>query len=131
MSCGLGAAVLLFLIIKHHTDDVIQVSQDLTSETNLLQTEVLAGQKDLAQIRNTLSKVDDRLATAQGLARQISDELEELLAKLDELGPSEKEDIERMSSKLPYWNSKKKRLNLKARVAIESESFWVKAIDSI
>ena len=44
MSCGFGAAVLLFLIIKHNVDTNVPqpvVQTDQTSEVNLLEEEVL------------------------------------------------------------------------------------------
>jgi hypothetical protein len=78
MSCGFGAAVLLFLIIKHNVDTNIPqpiVNSDLSSEVVLLEEEVLEGEKGLVIIRNTISDIDEKLVTAQGLARRIMEEI--------------------------------------------------------
>ena len=72
MSCGLGAAVLIFLLLKHVVDSPVpnQEPQD-TSEINLLEEEILIGEKNLVRIRNTISDVSDETVIAQGLARKI------------------------------------------------------------
>jgi uncharacterized protein YegL len=78
MSCGFGAAVLLFLIIKHNVDTNVPqpiVNSDLSSEVVLLEEEVLEGEKGLVIIRNTISDIDEKLVTAQGLARRIMEEI--------------------------------------------------------
>jgi hypothetical protein len=78
MSCGFGAAVLLFLIIKHNVDTNTPqpvIKTDMASEVVLLEEEVLDGQKHLVRIRNTISDIDEKLVVAQGLARRIMDEI--------------------------------------------------------
>ncbi len=78
MSCGFGAAVLLFLIIKHNVESNIPqptVRTDLSSEVDLLEEEVLEGRKNLVKIRNTISDIDEKLVSAQGLALRIMDEI--------------------------------------------------------
>ena len=88
MSCGFGAAVLLFLIIKHNvdtSDPQPQVKTDLASEVELLEEEVLEGKKNLVRIRNTLSDIDEKLAVAQGLARRIMEDIALTEGLTDEL----------------------------------------------
>ncbi len=88
MSCGFGAAVLLFLIIKHNVDTTTPqpiVKTDMASEVQLLEEEVLEGQKNLVRIRNTLSDIDEKLAVAQGLARRIMEEIALTEGLTDEL----------------------------------------------
>lgn len=78
MSCGFGAAVLLFLIIKHNVDTSVPqpvIKTDMSSEVELLEEEVREGEKHLVKIRNTISDIDEKLVTAQGLARRIMDEI--------------------------------------------------------
>jgi uncharacterized protein YegL len=78
MSCGFGAAVLLFLIIKHNVESNIPqpvIKSDLSSEVELLEEEVLEGEIGLVKIRNTISDIDEKLVMAQGLARRIMDEI--------------------------------------------------------
>ena len=88
MSCGFGAAVLLFLIIKHNVDTSDPqpvVKSDLASEVDLLEEEVLDGKKNLVRIRNTISDIDEKLAVAQGLARRIMEEIALTEGLTDEL----------------------------------------------
>lgn len=88
MSCGFGAAVLLFLIIKHQIDTEAPIPTPVSqraSEVRLLEEELAEGQANLARIRNTISEVDDQLAVAQGLARRITEEKKETAALIEEL----------------------------------------------
>jgi hypothetical protein len=78
MSCGLGAVVLLFLIIKHNTVTNLSTAiptPDLKSEVMLLEREILEGRDNLAELRNTIDEIDNRIVTAQGLARRITEDL--------------------------------------------------------
>lgn len=110
MSCGLGAAVLLFLIITHKTDRTTELSPDLSAETSLLSEEILAGQENLARIRNTISNVDDELAEARGLARQIQDEINRLLGEIDLLGPSAEDEVARIQDQIARLEQQKQAL---------------------
>ena len=88
MSCGFGAVVLLFLIIKHNVDSNIispVSATGLESEVSLLEEEILDGQAGLARIRNTISEFNDKLAEAQGLAARISEKKKELEGLTNEL----------------------------------------------
>ena len=88
MSCGFGAVILLFLMIKHHpyfdAQIIVDVSHEM-SEVNMLEEEVKEGQANLAKIRNTISEVDDELAVAQGLASRIMEDQRETAALTEEL----------------------------------------------
>jgi len=78
MSCGLGAVVLLFLIIKHNLDTTAQslvVIPELASEVMLLDKEILDGKEGLAELRNTIAELINRIVIAQGLARRITEDL--------------------------------------------------------
>lgn len=108
MSCGLGAAVLLFLIIKHNSEQNIQTN--VSSETNLLAEEILTGQENLARIRNTVSEIDDELAQARGLARQIQDEIDALRGQIAALGPSATEQIIKMEEQIEALEKQKETL---------------------
>ena len=88
MSCGFGAAILLFLIIKHNIESNVPTpvtTPDLSSEVMLLEEEILDDNKNLAKIRNTISDIDDELAIARGLARRIMDEIATTEGLTDEL----------------------------------------------
>lgn len=111
MSCGLGAAVLIFLLLKHVVDSPVlnQDPQDL-SEISLLEEEILVGEKDLVRIRNTISDISDETVTAQGLARKIEDDIEELKSLLEEIEPDSPTDIPGLKSKLARLQRQKEAL---------------------
>ncbi len=115
MSCGLGAAVLLFLIIKHNTDQRIEFNPDLSSETNLLAEEIRIGEENLARIRNTIADVDEQLAEARGLARRIQDEIDQLRGQLADLGPSASEEISELEERIAVLEMQKQTLEDQAQ----------------
>jgi hypothetical protein len=114
MSCGFGAVVLLFLIIKHNVDANMQDPRDdpdLSSEVMLLEEEVLDGEKNLVRVRNTISEVDDQLAIAQGLARRIMEQISELEGTTDELVPDgEETKLETLKTTILRLESEKQQL---------------------
>ncbi|USD22206.1 VWA domain-containing protein [Microbulbifer sp. VAAC004] len=112
MSCGFGAVALIFLIIKHGSDHEIEVeTEDLSAEVNLLQEEVEIGEEHLVLARNTLDIVSDELAEAQGLARRILEQIEEVKGNIAEVDSiDEKEDIKRLQDKLKKLEQAKKDL---------------------
>lgn len=110
MSCGLGAAVLLFLIIKHQTDQTVESSQTLSAETLLLEEEIAVGQENLARIKNTISDVDEQLAIAQGLAKQIQQELDDTQGNIADLGPSSADQIIEIQEQIDKLTRQKQAL---------------------
>ncbi|HTQ99748.1 MAG TPA: VWA domain-containing protein [Candidatus Acidoferrum sp.] len=83
ISCGFGAVILLFMIMKHNVDvGPPPVTEGLVGEVSLLDEEVKNGKENLVRARNTLNDVDNQLATAKGLASRIQDQLDPLKAEL-------------------------------------------------
>lgn len=96
MSCGFGAVVLIFLILDHSTSNQSNVTDpELSAEVNLLQEEIQQGEQGLVRIRNTISEVDLEVVRAQGLARQIQEEIDSFL---DELAQLENESMANQKS---------------------------------
>lgn len=119
MSCGFGAVVLVFLMIDHasnvHSEDVNQV---LLSEVSLLEEEVLDGSKNLVLVRNTISTVDQRMAEAQGLSRQIINDIkktEQELAFFTKDTLAQREHINQLQSDLKSLEEEKKRLEAEGK----------------
>lgn len=113
MSCGLGAVVLLFLIIKHNADAKVTETpvDDLRSEVVLLEEEIDTGQQDLAKLRNTLSDLDDQLAIAQGLARRIMESIAAEEEQTAEVEPaSEAEKLERLKREIVRLETERQKL---------------------
>jgi len=83
MFCGFGAVILIFLILDH-TSSVTPTDQnpDLAAEVNLLREEIRDGELGLVALRNTQSDVTFEVVTAEGLARQIQEQLQTFLQEL-------------------------------------------------
>jgi len=70
--CGLGAIILLFVIVNARSAvRRDQVSQDLSSEVNRLEREVLEGRKNMVDLRNALETTEQETRRIQGSTRQI------------------------------------------------------------
>ena len=75
--CGLGAIILLFVIVNARgAISRDQVTQDLTSEVNQLEREVLEGRKRMVDLRNALEATDQETRRILGSTRQIVPVLE-------------------------------------------------------
>lgn len=90
MSCGLGAVILIFLIIKHDISTQIEIKDNkLQAEVNLLEQEIQDGELHLVKIKNTLSLLDQDLVETSGLAKRINDDIEaidNMIVSLDKEG---------------------------------------------
>jgi hypothetical protein len=76
--CGLGAIILLFVIVNARSAvRRDQVTQDLTSEVNQLERDVLEGRKRMVDLRNALEATEQEYARIQGSTRQIVPVLED------------------------------------------------------
>ena len=122
MTCGFGAVVLFFMVIQGATDDPVseeQVpSQHRRSEVDRLEEEVLEGQENLVELRNSLRREEQIRAESQGLSRRLIETLEQIqqelavyqrdtLAKTEHLNRLQtdlktlEQDTKRLSASLP------------------------------
>jgi len=70
--CGLGAIILLFVIANaRSTSERHQVTENLKSEVERMEREVLEGRKHLVQARNTAEQADREIVNMQGLSREV------------------------------------------------------------
>ncbi len=78
ITCGLGAVILLFVLINAKSsarqDEIIT---DLSAEVERIETQVLEGKKKLVIARNTLEKTVAELVQTQGLSREIINVIKE------------------------------------------------------
>ncbi|MFT4562678.1 MAG: hypothetical protein ACI9BW_002425 [Gammaproteobacteria bacterium] len=82
MSCGFGAVVLLFLIIKHHADvkDVMP-DYDLGREVGLLEGDISDARRKIAAALSNTANLNSELSLAQDDAERIKKELEAMRAR--------------------------------------------------
>ena len=112
MSCGFGAVILVFLIIKHETDTQIEeVHQDQLAEVTLLEEEIKVGQENLVQTRNTISAIDQQLVEARGLARRINEQIDAVRGQIADLDDSDTDStIKQLQAQLKTIEEEKKKL---------------------
>lgn len=104
MSCGFGAVVLVFLIMNHAINqETIDLNEDLLSEVNLLEEDIIEGDTGLVRLRNTLSELDLQVVEAQGLATRITQDKDHYEAQIEDLrreGYTDKNDVETLKAEL-------------------------------
>ena len=111
MSCGLGAAILIFLLLKHVTDTpVIDADPQTLSEIKLLEEEIKEGEKNLVRIRNTISDVSNETVTAKGLARKIEEDIQKLKSVLEVIAPDSDVDIPGLKNRIAKLQQQKKAI---------------------
>ena len=78
MACGFGAVIVLFLILRGNTIDVIPPDPRLLAEVDLLQMEILDTEEEKILLLNSLEEIQRNLLEAEGLSKQVITDLEEL-----------------------------------------------------
>ena len=83
MTCGLGAVVLVYMIISASVGmRSDEMTDDLRSETERLDREVLDAARNLVELRNSLREQEQKVVTADGLSRRIIEQLEAVQVEL-------------------------------------------------
>ena len=110
MSCGFGAVVLVFLIIDHSLEIEIEtVNAEILAEVNLLDEDIREGEAGMVRLRNALDKADLEIVEADGLARRITEELDEyeaLIASIEESGVSETDAVTQLKAEINQLEEK-------------------------
>jgi polyhydroxyalkanoate synthesis regulator phasin len=127
MFCGFGAVILIFLILDHNSSVTSpEPNSDLAAEVNLLREEVNEGELGLVALRNTISDVSLEVVTAEGLARQIQEQIQTFLQELAALENSSiatEESIEKLRADVESLTEELLRLEA---AALEQEGSSVR-----
>jgi len=114
MFCGFGAVVLLVLVLDHDTVKTRnQAFTDLRAEAVLLEKEVLVGEKDLVEARNSLQATESELVLMQGQSERVIETLQEIeieIARMSHETLASRENVNRLSSDLKSLDKVQKRL---------------------
>ena len=114
MTCGLGAVILLFMIINAAVrDHTITVTSDLRAEVDRLESEVLEGHRNLVELRNAVTETDDERALTQGLAQRLIEMLKEIhveLATFEDSTLAQREHINELQADLRSLEEDARRL---------------------
>ena len=81
--CGFGALILFHMIIASRSGRQYEkVTETLQAEVDKRQKEVLDGQENLVELRNSFREIDEKRAAAQGLSTRILETLTQIEAEL-------------------------------------------------
>ena len=118
MTCGLGAVVLLFMVINASVGlRANRMTSDLSGEVDLLQDEVLDGHKNLVELRNALLEIEQTRVRASGLSRRLLENFEEIrveLATYDQTTLASRQHIARLQTDLKSLEQGAARLSAAA-----------------
>ena len=75
MSCGLGAIVLVFMLVKYNVSDSNAEANNLIGEVQFLESQQVELQQTLDQLRNTSQSEAEKIANFKAKLAQIKQEL--------------------------------------------------------
>lgn len=81
MACGLGAAILLFLIVKHHTGAQLVIEDAVSSDREVLSML----QQSEANLTEQVAALSEQIETLEGINQETEALIEAQKAKQDEL----------------------------------------------
>lgn len=115
MTCGLGAVILLFMIINAAVrDHEVRVTSDLQGEVDRIEREVLEGHRNLVELRNAVTKTDHERALAQGLALRMIESVKAIrveLATFDASTLARREHVQKLQADLRSLEEDARRLS--------------------
>jgi len=118
MTCGLGAVILLFMVITASAGvQTDQTTTDLQAEIDRLDEEVLERNEQLVELRNSLDETERTIVITRGLSRRV---IEALATTQDELATYEntslatEEHVNKLKSDLKTLEEESKRLSANA-----------------
>lgn len=90
MSCGLGAVILLFMIINHASEvRAVDANRDVADEVSALEAEVIERQQRVASLRDTLDATLEQDRAARERAERLAAAADEPVPEAD-TGPGER-----------------------------------------
>jgi hypothetical protein len=124
MFCGFGAVVLLVLVLNHDTVKTRKETfTDLRAEAVRLEKEVLIGERDLVQARNSLQATESEIVLMQGESKRVIDKSQEIeleIARMNRETLAYREHINQLSTDLKTLDEVQKRLG--AEVAADRDA---------
>ncbi|MBA3563977.1 MAG: VWA domain-containing protein [Gammaproteobacteria bacterium] len=114
ISCGFGAIVLFFMIINHKTEENAErVNRELLAEVRLIEQEVLDGEENLVELRNTLAENEREAVITEGLSARVVQALRDReieLATLEKETLARQEHVDRLEADLKTTAEEQRRL---------------------
>jgi hypothetical protein len=113
--CGFGAVILIFMILNAIFGGTYRPRNDeLRAEVDLLEEEVMEGQVNLVELRNSVEKSDREAVLASGLSRRLIEALTEVreeLASFEQSTLATREHVEKLKTDVKTLEDEVKRLS--------------------
>jgi len=114
MFCGFGAVALLVLIVNSHTvSRRNERHADLRAEVSRMEREVTAGERLLAELTNSMNRLDAQITEANGRSEIVLNKISRTkkeLARYTEKSLAEKDSINKLQSDLKSMEEEKRQL---------------------
>ena len=112
MSCGFGAAVLLFLIIKHQADETHSAEgPDNSAEVALLEQDIASEGKAIADLTTAIREIEQELAQQKGQAARLREEVAQTSADSATLSIEDQDQrISALQAQLKQLSEKKEKV---------------------
>jgi len=119
--CGFGAVILFYTIVSAQSGiERVRQTEDVRAEVNRLEEEVLAGTRNLVQLRNALEKTESETASTAARVAALVTEMEskrEQLSTFDETSLARRQRIEKLKADLRSLEAGTRRLQAGAEAA--------------
>lgn len=129
MSCGFGAVILIFIVIKHGSEATPQESnREILAEVRKIEEQITDESEKLVVLKNTLSDTDDEIATTEEAIRIVIEEIKKLeaeIAALQAAGSSQDQSIEELKSEIKELEEEAASLknSVEDETGVDSRSF--------
>jgi len=113
ISCGFGAVILLFMVMKHSSNLESATNPSAAAEISMLDKEITKGKAGLVTVHNTIADIDQQDTQAQGLARTLQDEMKKIVEEVTTEANTtlaEKEDIAKLKADIDLKEKELQRL---------------------
>ncbi len=115
ITCGFGALILFHMIVSARAGETFtDITDALRSEVTTREEEVLQGQENLVEVRNSLRDIERQRVITQGLSTRLLAmlrEIEEELATHDKSNIASREHLNRLKADLKSLEEGAKRLS--------------------
>ena len=115
ITCGFGALILFHMIVAARAGETFtDITDALQAEVNMREEEVLEGQENLVETRNSLREIERQRVITQGLSTRLLAmlrEIEEELATYDQQNVASREHINKLKADVKSLEEGAKRLS--------------------
>ncbi len=115
ITCGFGALILFHMIVAARAGETFtHVTEALQAEVTMREEEVLDGQENLVEVRNSLREIERQRVVTQGLSTRllaVLREIEEELATYDQQNVATREHVNKLKADLKSLEEGAKRLS--------------------